>query len=437
MKDIREYFKYLYALERSSMKYDLKNISILLEAIGNPHHDTKYIHIAGTNGKGAVASFVSSIFTEYEFNTGLFTSPHILRFNERIRINGKTIPDSYIKNFLDKNKKLIGKVKPSIFEVNTAIALKYFSDKKVDLAVIESGLGGRLDSTNIIAPQLIIITQIGIDHTDYLGNTLVSIAKEKMGIIKPGTDVIVSDTNKELRNLFIKKVSNEHLFLLDRYVKYKILKKENGKTKFETGVILNNKKNNFKFTSPLLGLYQVRNFTTALLASMLYFNKLGLNINANKLQKALHNIKINTGYRGRFETLKLNGVNYILDISHNPSGIETALSNFTPKMPDVIVFAIMNDKDYKTASEKIVRTKSKIIFTKPIYKRALDAKILYDYACSFRFADSDKMLMEPNVNRAIKLAGNIAGRNGNVLIIGSFFLVSESIKALKIQHLFK
>ena len=216
MKDIREYFKYLYTLERSSMKYDLKNISLLLKELGNPHRNTKYIHIAGTNGKGAVASFLSSILTEYGFKTGLFTSPHILRFNERIRINGKTIPDSYIKTFLDENKKMIEKVMPSFFEVNTAIALKYFSDKKADIAIIETGLGGRLDSTNVIIPELIIITQIGIDHTDYLGKTLVSIAKEKMGIIKSGIDVVVSDTNKELRKLFEKKVTNMlRLKLLD------------------------------------------------------------------------------------------------------------------------------------------------------------------------------------------------------------------------------
>jgi dihydrofolate synthase/folylpolyglutamate synthase len=437
MKDIREYFKYLYSLERSSMKYDLKNISVLLKELGNPHHDTKYIHIAGTNGKGAVASFISSIFTEYGFKTGLSTSPHILRFNERIRTNGKTISNSYIKNFLDKNKKLIEKVKPSFFEVNTAIALKYFSDKKVDVAVIETGLGGRLDSTNIITPELIIITQIGIDHTDYLGNTLLSIAKEKLGIVKPGIDVIVSDTNKELRNLFVKKVSNKNLFLLDKLVNSKILKKESGKTDFETAIKINNKKYKFKFSSPLSGQYQVRNFSTALLAALLFFNRHGININSSNLKKSLKNLKTNTGYRGRFETIKLKEINYIFDISHNPSGIEAALTNLTADKPDVIIFAIMNDKDYKTALKKLVKTKSKIIFTQPVYKRAQEAKRLYDYARTLRYADSGEMFLEPILKNALNLAFKISGRNGYVLIIGSFFLVSEAIKALKIQSMFK
>ena len=436
MKDIREYFKYLYTLERSSMKYDLKNISLLLKELGNPHRNTKYIHIAGTNGKGAVASFLSSILTEYGFKTGLFTSPHILRFNERIRINGKTIPDSYIKTFLDENKKMIEKVKPSFFEVNTAIALKYFSDKKADIAIIETGLGGRLDSTNVIIPELIIITQIGIDHTDYLGKTLVSIAKEKMGIIKSGIDVVVSDTNKELRKLFEKKVTNEHLYLLDRYVKTKTLRPKKGRTNFQTSVKISNRRSNFKFSSPLSGSYQVRNFTTSLLASVLYFNKLGIKINANKLQKSLQNIKTNTGYRGRFETVKLNGVNYIFDISHNPSGIEAALSNFSSKKPNAVLFAVMNDKDYKTALAKIIKTKSNIIFTQPVYKRALEANKLYDYAGNLQNADAEKLFIEPNVKKALKLGGEIAGKNGYVLIIGSFFLVSEAIQALKIQKLF-
>ena len=276
MKDIRQYFNYLYTLERSSMKYDLKNIRKLLNGLGNPHHKAKYIHIAGTNGKGAVASFIASIFKEHGIKTGLYTSPHILRFNERIRINGKEISNSYIKTFFDENKKLIEKVKPSFFEVSTAIALKYFSDKKADIAVIETGLGGRLDSTNIINPELIIITQIGIDHSDYLGNTLIAIAKEKMGIVKQGIEVIVSDTNKELRNLFIKRISKEYLYLQDKFVKTKIIKKRTNGTEFETDIRLNNKKYSFKSSSPLSGLYQVRNISTALLAMLIYFedNKL-------------------------------------------------------------------------------------------------------------------------------------------------------------------
>jgi len=438
MKDIRQYFNYLYKLERSSMKYDLKNIRKLLNGLGNPHHKTKYIHIAGTNGKGAVASFIASIFKEHGIKTGLYTSPHILRFNERIRINGKEIPNSYIKTFLDENKKLIEKVKPSFFEVNTAIALNYFSDEKTDIAVIETGLGGRLDSTNIINPELIIITQIGIDHTDYLGNTLVSIAKEKLGIVKSNTDVIISDTNKDLRNLFSKSVVSRHLYFLDEYVKYKILKTETNKTTFDTGVKDNGSSYIFRLSSPLPGLYQVRNISTALLATLLYFGKHKTAVEAPKFQKALDNIKTNTGYRGRFETMELNGINYIFDVSHNPSGIDAALSNFKPgKHPDVIVFAMMNDKDYKSALRKLLKTGSKTIFTQPVYKRAVNAKNLYKTACKLNILDSKKLFVDSKVKESVKLAGELAGRNGSVLIIGSFFLINEAIKALKIQSKFK
>lgn len=438
MKDIRQYFNYLYTLERSSMKYDLKNIRKLLNGFGNPHHKAKYIHIAGTNGKGAVASFIASIFKEHGIKTGLYTSPHILRFNERIRINGKEISNSYIKTFFDENKKLIEKVKPSFFEVSTAIALKYFSDKKADIAVIETGLGGRLDSTNIINPELIIITQIGIDHSDYLGNTLIAIAKEKMGIVKQGIEVIVSDTNKELRNLFIKRISKEYLYLQDKFVKTKIIKKRTNGTEFETDIRLNNKKYSFKSSSPLSGLYQVRNISTALLAMLIYFEDNKIALQTHKLQKALDNIKTNTGYRGRFEKVKLNGINYILDVSHNPSGIDAALSNFKQeKQPDVIVFAMMNDKDYKSAVRKLIKTGSKIIFTQPVYKRAVEAKILFETACELKISDLKKLYVKPKVKESVKLADKLAGRNGSVLIIGSFFLANEVIKALKIQSEFK
>ncbi len=436
LKNIREYFNYLYTLERSSMKYDLNNISQLLKALGNPHEGIKFIHIAGTNGKGGTASFLASILTEHGLKTGLFTSPHILRYNERIRINGKPISDGYVKNFLDETKKIIQKVRPSFFEVNTAMAFKYFADKKVNAAVIETGLGGRLDSTNIIQPQLAIITQIGIDHTDFLGKTLKLIAKEKLGIVKPGIGVIVSDMNSELRKLFNENIEKNHLFFLDKYANCKLIKNSLTEIHFRSQIKLSDEVYNFSLVSPLPGKYQLRNINTAILASLLYFKKSGLKFSINCVRNGVTNINQNTGYRARFEAVNINKTKFIFDISHNPSGIKEAISNFGSTKPAVIIFAMMADKDYKSALKILVAKNSILIFTTPEYKRALPAETLYKYSLKIKPTGKNKFYLNEKVGDAVESAQRMAGNNGKVLIIGSFFLVSEAIKALKIQRHF-
>jgi dihydrofolate synthase / folylpolyglutamate synthase len=435
MNDIRKYFNYLFGLERSSMKYNLSNISKLLKAEGNPHYKTKYIHIAGTNGKGGTASFLSSILTEHGLKTGLFTSPHILRFNERIRTNGKTISDSYIKKYLERNKNIIKAIKPSFFEVNTAIALKYFADKKTDIAVIEAGLGGRLDSTNVINPELIIITQIEIDHTDYLGNTIENIAKEKLGIVKPGIDVIINDTNNNLRKIFISKIKPSRLFFLDKQIKIFRFKSVNRKVKY----LLKRKSGGKQLSvySPLPGSYQARNLAAAILAAEMYLGKIKRKLDLALVKKALSNLVINTGYRCRLETIKLGMVNFILDVSHNPAGIKSALDNFSDNTPEVIIFAMMNDKDYKKAIHIILRTGSRVIFTQPEYKRAVPATELYKYANKSKYKRNENLYLTENVSDAIRLSKIYTGKKGTILIIGSFFLVSDAIKNLSIQKLFR
>jgi len=419
------------------MKYDLNNIRRLLKAVGNPHVKTKFIHIAGTNGKGGTASFLASILMEHGLKTGLFTSPHILRFNERIRINGKTISDTYIKRFLDNSKKLIEEIKPSFFEVNTAIAFKYFEDRKVDIAVIEAGLGGRLDSTNIITPELIIITQIGIDHTEYLGNTLKYIAKEKLGIVKSGIDVIVSDTNKNLTNMFISKIEPAHLHFLDKHFTFHSISNKNIDNKFYLKLSNKNKINNLTISSPLPGNYQTRNIAAALLGAEIFLENNNLEFRLRNTKKAIRNVKTNTGYRCRFEVVKKDNINYILDISHNPAGIQSALNNFSSSNPNVIIYAMMNDKDYKKAINIILSTESFVIFTQPDYKRAITAEKLWEYAKSLKYGKNSTIYKTNKVSDAVEQAKKLAGKNGNVLIIGSFFLISEAIKSLRIQKLFK
>src|SRR4030095_1428686 len=342
MKKINEYFNFLYKLERTGMKYDLKNITLMLKALGNPHKKFRSIHIAGTNGKGATASFIASILIEHGFKTGLFTSPHILRFNERIRINAKCIPNSYIKNFLNENLKLIKKINPSFFEVNTALAFKYFADKKVDIAVVECGLGGRLDSTNVLIPDVSVITQIAIDHTQFLGNTLEKIASEKIGIVKKGVDTVVSDTNNSLMHLFKKKIASERFFYLNYQAKISNNKVTSGKSTFTVKI---KPDLNITLSSPLLGDYQPRNAACAILAVNSFMANNNLKPSPALIRKGISNIKKNTEYKGRIEFIKHKDRIYIFDISHNPAGIRSALKTLKNTKIDLIVFGMMADKD--------------------------------------------------------------------------------------------
>jgi dihydrofolate synthase/folylpolyglutamate synthase len=404
-----------------------------MRALGNPHKKLKCIHIAGTNGKGATASFIASILFERGVKTGLFTSPHILKFNERIRIDGKCISDSYIKTFLKDNNKIIEQIKPSFFEVNTALAFKYFADKKVNAAVIETGLGGKLDSTNIINPLLTIITQIGIDHTEYLGKTLEKIAKEKAGIVKPGVDLIVSDNHRKLRKIF----NSQRTFFLDDYLEYKILKANISSSEFRVRI-----KKNFpglenlegEFSIPMPGEYQVKNALAAVVSAWKFLikSKGASPLALKNVKRGLKNVKINSGYRGRFEYVKHAGKNYILDISHNPDGIE-AVKNTAKKIlrrfkKIVVVFAMMKEKDYKTAVDKLFNFAHYIIFTKPDYERALPPETLFEYA-----ARPSKISVAKNVKEALIEANKKAGGNDIIMITGSFFLVSEVIRELKLQ----
>jgi dihydrofolate synthase/folylpolyglutamate synthase len=432
MHNINEYFYYLYNLERANKNYTLDNTRLILKHLGNPQDKIKCIHIAGTNGKGGTASFLASILMEHGFKTGLFTSPHILRFNERIKVNGVTISNNYVKSFVDDNLKYFKKIKPSFFEVNTAMALKYFCDKKVDVAVIETGLGGRLDSTNVIIPELSIITQIGMDHTDMLGNTLKKIAREKIGIVKPNIDVILSDTHNELEALFRKSIEKNHLHYLKDLIKIRLIRNSIEACDFEI-YSKNFKKLDRKiFSSPLPGIYQAKNTATALLAALLFLKNNDLKLSLSKAKKGIARVKSNTGYRGRFELIRKGNYKYIFDVAHNPDGIKESLTNLNNKKADVIVFGMMNDKDYRTSIKEIMNHTDKIIFTKPKNKRALDTSVLYNYAK--RLSPKQRLICRDAVSVAVKTAEGLRRMDGTILFIGSFFLVSEAIQVLGLSR---
>lgn len=422
----------MFRLERTGMKYDLTNITAMLKKLDNPHNKFKSIHIAGTNGKGATASFIASILMEHGLRTGLFTSPHIIRFNERIRVNGKCITDSYIKEFLNKNWSLIKKIRPSFFEVNTAMAFKYFADKKVDIAVVECGLGGRLDSTNVLRPELSVITQIGMDHMLYLGSTLRKIAFEKIGITKPGIVVVVSDNNRILKKIFKKKIKADNLFYLDDKVIINIIDSDLKGNRFSI------KYNSAKqiFNIPLPGKFQVRNAAAAIYSSKKYLEQNAIVPEIKNILNGLSNVRVNSGYRCRLETFKINNIEIILDISHNTDGIKETYNVLKNCKPDVVVFGMMDDKDLNSALKTVLKISRNLILTKADYKRAADPELLLNIARKYK-TKYHSITATKSVNDAVKFMRNGFEGAERVLISGSFFVVSDAIRALKIKKYFK
>ena len=415
------------------MKYDLKNITAILSALGNPQNKFKSIHIAGTNGKGATASFIASILMEHGLRVGLFTSPHILKFNERIRVNGKCIVNRYIKEFLNRNNKLIQKIKPSFFEVNTALAFEYFAKQMVDVAVVECGLGGRLDSTNILKPEVSVITQIGLDHMQFLGKTLISIAKEKIGIVKPDTPVIVSDNNESLKKLFTRSIRKKDFYYLDDIALISNYKAGKNSINFDLNTITSGISG---ILTPLLGKYQARNASAGIFAAVKYLQKNDIIPVIPKIKKGISRIKINSGYKGRLEIIRKNGTEYIFDISHNTEGIRSALQALGKEKIDLVIFGIMEDKDYKGALKEILNYSDNIIFTRPEYSRALDPSVLLERAVKIHKNEELSLFLAKNMKEAVRIAGLYKIKPKRILIIGSFFLVSDAVKAFKFQKYF-
>ena len=341
----------LYSLHHGNIVYDLTRIKKLTGHLDNPHLKYHVIHVAGTNGKGSICSLLASILQESGLKVGLYTSPHIVDFNERIRINGKKISNDDIEFNYKLIKELAHNIKASFFEITTAIAFNYFTIKNVDIAVIETGLGGKLDSTNIVNPILSIISTISIDHQEILGNTQQTIAKEKAGIIKSNVPVILQDTNPQVVNIIQKaafKVSAP-LFFNDNFpeieydsidTKFKMHLKINCPETMEK--CLNSVKNidfiakentvKRKIVSDLIGLHQIKNIQNVIFASLL-LNSYGITINYNSIIRGIENVVKNTGFHFRIESI-YNNPNIIVDIAHNPQSIETLVKTLKLISPE-------------------------------------------------------------------------------------------------------
>jgi dihydrofolate synthase / folylpolyglutamate synthase len=318
--DIKTSLNKLYSLHAFGVKLGLENISNFLELLDNPQKKFKAIHIAGSNGKGSTASFIASILMELGYKTGLYTSPHFIRFNERVRINNTEIPDTFISKFLNEWFHHIEKNKITFFEATTAMAFAYFAESKLDFAVIETGLGGRLDATNVLSPICEVITSISYEHTEILGNTLEQIAYEKGEIIKINTKVFIGNLPPATESVIRKKCeqTGSELFKVEDYIKKNVNEKNNSVNLSFGNLHLNDK------NVPLKGIYQKYN---AALASLTINKTLDVN-DFTSIEKGVKNVVKNTSIKGRFEFYK-NNPDIIFDSSHNPESILNFINEFS------------------------------------------------------------------------------------------------------------
>ena len=419
--------EYLYSqlpvfqkLGKKAIKPKLTNIKLLCEALGNPQNDFKSIHIAGTNGKGSSSHFLASILQEAGFKVGLYTSPHLKDFRERFRINGELISKSYVVDFVEINKRLIEEIEPSFFELTVALAFKVFSEEKVDYAVVEVGLGGRLDSTNIISPICSLITNIGFDHMDILGNTLKEIAKEKAGIIKSGIPVIISEYNAETAPVFNNKASEYHSDIYFASESFNISNLKDSIDKLSFTITDNYSLDTFDVNSELVGFYQITNII-GIFQTCSVLNKIGVVISTKNMLDGIKKVVTNTNLKGRWQILNRNPL-VICDTGHNEHALKITLKRLSEAKFDNLhlILGFVKDKDLKKVFD-LLPNNAKYYFTTFDSFRAHNPSFLKD------FGDKYGLISESytNVNQALAHVRSISSQKDIIFVGGSTYLVSE------------
>ena len=449
----------------AAYKANLDNTHYLDRFFGHPHKKFRTIHIAGTNGKGSVSSMLASVLTESGYKTGLYTSPHLVDYRERVRINGVMIPENDVVDFVEKCRNIIEEIKPSFFELTTALAFWYFAKEKVDVAIIETGMGGRLDCTNIITPELSVITNIAFDHTEFLGDTLAKIAAEKAGIIKNKIPVVIGERHTETEIVFSEKAGecDSDIVFAEDFVKCEYVPSpfRHSELDSESPHNYNLYSLNLTLSCPLTGNYQTKNIATAF--ASLEILKQKFSISEDAIINGFKNVKENSGIRGRWEMLQQNPL-VVCDTGHNPHGIKEVVKNIEACKYNKLfmVIGMVNDKDINSVLALLPRD-AYYIFTQASVPRALDAHELFTRAqgqsevhedCA---GDKSVILREPqddtpaplvilrhskdervglkgevilNVKEAYKKALSLAGSEDMVFVGGSTFVVADLLKSI-------
>jgi dihydrofolate synthase/folylpolyglutamate synthase len=363
-----------HRIGKAAYKANLDNALALDKLCGFPHRRYKTIHVAGTNGKGSVSHMLASVFQKAGYKTGLFTSPHLVDFRERIKVNGYMITEEAVVDFIEKHKHQFEELKPSFFELTSAMAFNYFAEAKVDVAIIETGLGGRLDSTNIIMPELSVITNIGYDHTDLLGDTLEKIAREKAGIIKPGIPVVIGESHPETKQVF-EEFAYEHkseIRFADSF--YSATTIESNEPGIQKLLVKRKDSLDEVYCLDLQGIYQQKNICTAL-ASIDLLIEQGYDLSSG-ISEGLRQTSQTTGLMGRWQILSFQPL-MICDTGHNPDGISLVVSQIKQVKYDQLhfVFGVVSDKDVKSILP-LLPSEAVYYFTKASIPRAMDEKEL-------------------------------------------------------------
>jgi dihydrofolate synthase/folylpolyglutamate synthase len=381
---------------KTAFKKDLTNILAFSKELNFPEKKFKSIHVGGTNGKGSTSHMLASILQQAGYKVGLYTSPHLKSFTERIRINGEEIPEQKVTSFIAKNKAFLEKQRLSFFEMTVGLAFDYFAKERVDIAIIEVGLGGRLDSTNIITPEISVITNIGLDHTEFLGETLPEIAFEKAGIIKKNVPVVIGEKQTEVINVFLEK------------------------TKECTSEIYVGLKDDKNYTSDLLGDYQRANAKTAVAAIQ---QLKGFTVSEKNISEGLLNVVKNTSLKGRWQVLKENP-KVICDTAHNKEGLRIVLNQLSKEgyRKLHIVLGVVSDKNLG-AILPMFPEEATYYFCRPNIPRGLSEAILQEKASTFKLF-GEKYI---SVKKAVESALLNANQEDTIYIGGSTFVVAEII----------
>ncbi len=389
----------LYQLQGAiAYKEDLTNTILLSKYLGNPEENLKFIHVAGTNGKGSTSHLLASVLQESGYKVGLYTSPHLKDFRERIKINGKEISEDFVCKFIEKHKNFFENNDLSFFEMTVGLAFDYFKIEKIDIAIIEVGMGGRLDSTNIIEPLLSVITNIGKDHMQFLGTTLESIATEKAGIIKQNTPVIIGEYISETKPVFLAKANET-----------------NSEIYFASDLVSEN------FPSDLVGPYQISNKKTALQTLRILNSQKEFEVSEAAIKTGFLNVVKNTGLQGRWQQLN-SAPKVICDTAHNKHGLEIVLNQLQKESYDALhfVLGVVNDKDLDEILPLFPKN-AIYYFCKPNIPRGLDAGILSQKALRFDLHGK----VYNSVSEAYENALRSATTTDFIYIGGSTFVVGE------------
>ena len=432
-----ETIAYLFSLQKYGIKFGLDNIRKLSAALGNPHNSFHCIHVAGTNGKGSTSAVIASILQAAGFRVGLFTSPHLISFTERIRTDGEQISEDSVVDLASEIQDIVSRhnnFQPTFFEVVTAIALLYFQRQKVDAAVMEVGMGGRLDATNIIEPLVSVITNISLDHKDFLGATLEEIAREKAGIIKKAVPVVSADQGPEASKVIMEasQAADSPLYIYGRDFSASLKRADASGTCFDydDGLVRLN-----DLFVPLSGEHQMKNSSVAIKAADIFIDRRGGKDILSLFHDHICSGLAATKWPGRLELIHGNP-SILIDGAHNPAAAdalsETLKKIFLKKYKKIImVLGIMSDKEIKGIMKPLLPLASDIIMTAPSYARSSSPELLSDIAASLGFLN---VKTAPTVKDALEMAVSccaLPDQNSSlVLVTGSFYTIGEAKEAL-------